>query len=143
MARHQGSSPTSILASVDQLAKAVVTSGHQLTLLTSEVKALREANEALSKRRRAKRTRLQDSGALTSEQASQLLVEKGIVEQERCNEGAQGVSSNRGRTSLRLCSVCRKTGHNARTCPEAVNVNISSDSDSVDSNIHVSLRSRD
>jgi hypothetical protein len=34
----------------------MVAVSHQLTLLTSEVKALREANNALSKRQRAKRT---------------------------------------------------------------------------------------
>jgi hypothetical protein len=74
VSKHQGSSPTPILASVDQLAKATVSINHRLTLLTGEIKALREANAALSKRRRAKRTRLQDSGPLTGEKASQLLV---------------------------------------------------------------------
>ena len=138
VAAHQGSSPTSILASVDQLAKAVVTNSHQLTFLIGEVKALREANEALSKRRRAKRTHLRDSGPLTGEQASQLLVENGVFEQEGYNEGAEEGSSKRRKTSTQLCSICRKTGHNARTCPEAVNVDSPSDSDSVDSNIHVS-----
>jgi hypothetical protein len=70
VARHQGSSPTPILNSIDQLAKATVAIGHQLTLLTSELNVVQEANEALSKRRRAKRTRLQDSGPLTSKEAS-------------------------------------------------------------------------
>ena len=58
VARHQGSSPTPILTSIDQLAKAVVANSHQLSLVAGEVKALRDANTALSKRRRAKRTRL-------------------------------------------------------------------------------------
>lgn len=35
--RHQGSSPTPILASIDQLAKATVAVSHQLTLLNGEV----------------------------------------------------------------------------------------------------------
>ena len=118
--QHQGSSPTPILTSVDQLTKATVGVNHHLTLLTGEVKALREANEALSKRRRAKRTRLQDSGPLTGKEASQLLVEKGVGEQEGCDKGAGEGSSKRRKTSARYCGICRKAGHNARTCPEDI-----------------------
>lgn len=125
--KHQGSSPTSILNSVDQLAKAAVAVGHQSTLLSSEIKVLREANEALSKRRRAKRTRLQDSGHLTGEEASQLLVEKGAVAQEGRDEGAGEGSSKRRKTSARHCGNCQKAGHNARTCTEAAAVDCPSD----------------
>ncbi len=125
--KHQGSSPTSILNSVDQLTKAAVAVGHQSTLLSSEIKVLREANEALSKRRRAKRTRLQDSGPLTGEEASQLLVEKGAVTQEGRDEGAGEGSSKRRKTSARHCGNCRKAGHNARTCTEAAAVDCPSD----------------
>ena len=53
---YQGSSPTPILNSVNQLTKALVANSYQLTLLSSEIKALRKANEVLSKWRRAKRT---------------------------------------------------------------------------------------
>jgi hypothetical protein len=131
--KHQGSSPTPILASIDQLAKATVGISHQLTLLTGEVKALREANEALSKRRRAKRTRLQDSGPLTGEKASQLLVEKGVVEEEGHDKGVEEGSSKRRKTGARLCGICRKAGHNARTCVEAEDIDGLSDSDVLDS----------
>ena len=95
---------------------------HQLTLLSGKIKALRKANEVLSKRWRAKRTRLQDSGPLTSEQASQLLVERGMVEQEGCDEGGGEGLQKRQKTGTRLCNICRKPGHNARICPEAVNI---------------------
>ena len=108
----------------------MISNSHQLTLLTSEVKALREANTVLSKRRRAKRTRLQDSGPLTGEQASQLLEKRGIVESEEGNEGAEEGLSKKRKTSARLCRVCRKTGHNSRTCPKAIDISSSSDSDS-------------
>jgi hypothetical protein len=100
--------------------------GHQLTLLSGEAKVLREANEAFSKRRRAKRTRLQDSGPLTSEDSSQILVEKGLVEQEGRDEGAGEGSSKRRKAGARHYGICQKAGHNARTCPEDIDASISS-----------------
>lgn len=129
VAKHQGSSPTPILAAVDQLAKATVAVNHQLTLLSSRLKTLEKANETLSKRRTAKRTRLQDAGPLTGEEASQLLVEKGVVEQEGRDEGAGEGSLKRRKTTARHCGICRKAGHNARTCPEDINTSSSSDSE--------------
>jgi hypothetical protein len=134
VARHQGSSPMPILNSIDQLAKATVAIGHQLTLLTSELNVVQEANEALSKRRRAKRTRLQDSGPLTGKEASQLLVEKGVIDQEGRDEGVGEGSLKRRKIGARLCGICRKTGHNARTCPEAADADSSLDSNSVELN---------
>jgi hypothetical protein len=55
IASHQNSSPTSMLAAVDQLTKGTIAVMHQVALLQSEVSSLRKANEALSKRRRAKK----------------------------------------------------------------------------------------
>ena len=123
-----------IINSIDQLAKATIAIGHQLTLLTSELKVVQEANDALSKRRRAKRTRLQDSGPLTGKEASQLLVEKGVIEQEGHDEGVGEGSLKRRKIGARLCGICRKTGHNARTCPEAADADSSLDSNSVELN---------
>jgi hypothetical protein len=133
VSKHQGSSPTPILTSVDQLAKATVSISHRLTLLTGEIKALREANEALPKRRGAKRTRLQDPGPLTGEEASQLLVERGVVKEKGRDGGAEGGPSKRHKTSARLCGICRKSGHNARTCSEAEDIDDSLNSDMLDS----------
>ena len=125
---HQRSSLIPILTSIDQLAKATVTISYRMTLLISEVRALQEANIALSKRRRAKRTRLQDSGPLTGKEAEQLLAEKGIVEQESCDESAREGSSKRRKTSVQHCNICHKAGHNARTCSEVIEIDYSSDS---------------
>ena len=97
IARHQGSSPTPILQAVDQLTKAVVVVNHTVTLMAGELKQTREANEILSKHRRTKRSRLQDSGPLSGLQASQLLEEKGLVEQERCNNDEKEGSLKRCR----------------------------------------------
>jgi hypothetical protein len=47
-----------MLVAVDQLTKGVTAMMHQVALLCVENASLRKANEALSKRRRAKRTRM-------------------------------------------------------------------------------------
>jgi len=65
IANHQNSSPTSMLAAVDQLTKGTMAVMHEVALLRSEVSSLCKANEAFSKRRRAKRTRVQLGGSLT------------------------------------------------------------------------------
>ena len=92
---------------------------YQVILLEAEVQTLQEANKALSKRRRAKQTRLQDGGAINGSQARAIMAEKGVAEEEgRVEEENEG-SSKRRRTGSQLCSICHKAGHNARTCPEA------------------------
>lgn len=52
-----------------QLAKGTDRLAYQMILIQEEVRSLREANIALSKRRRAKRTRIKDGGSLTIEDA--------------------------------------------------------------------------
>jgi len=92
---------------------------HQVALLRAEVSSLRTANEALSKRRRAKRTRIQLSGSLTVQDAQDLLDQKDVDEQimteERQNRGQGGGA----RTKAPRCSNCSRTGHNVRTCQNA------------------------
>jgi hypothetical protein len=73
IANHQNSSPTPMLVAVDQLTKGTMAVMHQVALLQAEVSSLRKANEALSKRRRAKRTRVQLGGSLTVQDAQGLL----------------------------------------------------------------------
>jgi hypothetical protein len=67
IARHQGSSPTPIFETVATLAKGIELLAHEMTLLSAEVYTLRKANEALSKLRRAKKTRVRQGGTLTIE----------------------------------------------------------------------------
>jgi hypothetical protein len=54
-----------MLAAVDRLAKGTMAVMHEVALLRTEVSALGKANEGLSKRRRAKRIRVQLGGSLT------------------------------------------------------------------------------
>ena len=130
--RHQSSSPTTILDSIDKLTKAIVSNSHQMTLMDDRIQSLEQANEVLSRRRRAKRTRLQDAGVLTGQDAANLLAERGVVEEERRDEGENGRSPKRRRSGGRLCGICRKPGHNARTCPDAEDIDRESDSDCIE-----------
>jgi translation initiation factor 2B subunit (eIF-2B alpha/beta/delta family) len=76
ISNHQGSSPTSMFSAIKQLAKGMELIAHQNALLQDEVRTLQQANQALAKRRRAKRTRVQAGGAITIEDAQVLLAAK-------------------------------------------------------------------
>ena len=56
--RHQSSSPESILGALKSLSKGTKAIMHENALLRAENRDLRQVNEILSRRRRAKRTRL-------------------------------------------------------------------------------------
>jgi hypothetical protein len=95
---------------------------HENALLRSEVHDLRQANEILSRRRMAKRSRLQKRVVMTvgegREATDQMDVDAQVGgESSRC--GGQGRSAQ---TKERRCGSCGKTGHNARTCQIVVAV---------------------
>ena len=118
-----------MLTAVDQLTKGTIAMIHQVALLRSENAALRKANKALSKRRRAKRTRVQLGGSLTVQGAQEELGQRdvggeGVQEMQPEGGGAGGV-----RTKVRCCGVCGKPGHNARTCQEVAEASDSAVSD--------------
>ena len=120
-----------MLAAVDQLTKGTMAVMHEVALLRSEVSSLRKANEALSKHRRAKRTRVQLGGSLTVQGAQEALGQ-GAVGEEGVQETQPGGGSAGGvRTKVRCCGVCGKPGHNARTCQEAAESSDSAVSDAI------------
>jgi hypothetical protein len=119
IANHQNSSPTSMLHAVDQFAKGTKAIMHRLALLEADNAKLRKANEALSKRRRAKRTRVQLGGSLTMQDAEDLLVQKDVDEQVLQENQRRSGRARGARTKAPCCGVCRKPGHNARSCQEA------------------------
>ena len=126
---HQDSSPASMLAAVNQLAKGTTAVMHQVALLQSEVSSLRKANKALSKRRRAKKTRMQLGGSLTVEEAQDLLDQRAVVGGPVQETQPDGSGTGGTRTKVRRCGVCGKPGHNARTCQEAAEASNSAVSD--------------
>jgi hypothetical protein len=116
IACHQNSSPTSIYEAVDQFAKGALKIMYQLALLKAENQTLRQANEVLSKRRRAKRTRLQQGGSLTQQEAQDLQDKRDVARQVEQETKASSGRKPRDETRARRCGNCGETGHNARTC---------------------------
>jgi hypothetical protein len=70
---YQGSSLTQVIDAVDQFTKGSVAIIHEVALLRSRITELEEANERLSKRRKAKKTRLQKGGSLSVQEAEDLV----------------------------------------------------------------------
>jgi hypothetical protein len=127
--RHHSSSLESILEALQSLTKSVMRQMHKTALLEAEVKELREANATHSRKKRAKRTRLQDSGKMTIEtgqsQIDQIDVDTQVVA-ESSRSGGRGRSVGPG---VRHCRTCGKAGHNARTCQEVIRVTKNEGSD--------------
>jgi hypothetical protein len=92
---------------------------HRVALLEAEVSTLRKANKGLSKRRRAKKTRVRLRGSLTVQAAEDLLDQRALDEQILQENRRSGSRVGVAGTKARCCSVCGKPGHNARTCQEA------------------------
>ena len=105
---------------MDQFAKGITAIMHQVTLLCTEVLLLQRLNEALSKRKRAKRTRLQDGGSLTIREASGLLDQKAVDAQLIEENRRGGVRMRGGLRKAPRCGMCGKPGHNSQTCREAI-----------------------
>ena len=129
ISHHQDSSPTSILNAVDILAKGTTRIMHKMDLMKAEIHDLRAANEALSKRRRAKKTRLRKGGSLSileaQELGDQMEVEVQLKEETRIRAGRRP----RTETRARRCGNCGKAGHNARSCQIVVEMSEEDDSE--------------
>ena len=102
---------------------------HELVLLRAELKDLRAANEVLSKRRRAKKTRLRAGGSLSIQEAEDLIAEKDVGEQLIEEMTRSGRRTEGAPICVRRCGVCGETGHNARTCQIVVEASEEEDSE--------------
>jgi hypothetical protein len=101
-----------------------------MTLLLAEVRILRAANEALSKRRRAKKTRVRQGGALTIEDVQDIIAQKDIDEQVRRDVRTERSNREEGQPSKRRYRTCGKAGHKTRTCQEDIDMSSLSNSES-------------
>ncbi|TVY62375.1 hypothetical protein Focb16_v004072 [Fusarium oxysporum f. sp. cubense] len=102
--RHQSSSPESILEALKSLSKGTKAVMYEMALMRAEIQDLRQANEILSRRRRAKRTRLQNRGKMTIEEGRDLTDQIDIDTQvvaELSKSGGQGVTTQHILTHVR------------------------------------------
>jgi hypothetical protein len=129
VASHQNSSPTSIYHAIDQIAKGTSGMMHQVALLKAEVTALREANKVLSKRRRARKTRLCQGGSLTLQEGQDLQDQIDVIQQVKRETQAGSGRKPRTEVCARRCGNCGETGHNARTCQNDVETSREDDSE--------------
>ena len=102
---------------------------HQLALLKAENQILRQGIEDLSKRRRAKKTRLRQGGSLSQQEAQELQDDRDIAQQVKQETQASSGRKPREETRGRSCSNCHKTGHNARTCRNIIETSEGEDSE--------------
>ncbi|EDN95836.1 hypothetical protein SS1G_12041 [Sclerotinia sclerotiorum 1980 UF-70] len=105
ISRHQSSSPTPIFETVLALAKGTERLAHENTLLSAENRTLRKANEALSKRRRAKKIQLRQGGVLTGQEALDILSQQEVDVQIQRDERQKRGNSNGEASSSRCCST--------------------------------------
>src|SRR6478609_9261687 len=120
---HKSSSPESIIEALKSSTKATKAALHRLALVEARLKDLEQANKILSRRRRAKRTRLQKGGAMTVQEASQVIDQLDVDAQVVAESSRNGARGRSERPGGRRCGVCGKAGHNARTCQEEIEVN--------------------
>ena len=102
---------------------------HKMDLMEAEIHELRAANEALSKRRRAKKTRLRKGGSLSIQEAQELGDQMEVevqLKEETCNGAGRRL---RTETRARRCGNCGKAGHNARSCQIVVEMSEEGDSE--------------
>jgi hypothetical protein len=102
------------------LAKGTSRVMHQLALLKAEIHSLRAANEALSKRWRAKKQRLRQGGSLSIQNAQDLQGQREVEVQVKEETQAGSGRKPRTETRTRRCGNCGEPGHNARTCQMVV-----------------------
>jgi hypothetical protein len=127
--RHQSSSPESILEALKSFSKGTKAVMHEMALLRAELQDVRQANETLSRRRRAKRTRLQKGGAMTVEEGRRAIDQVDGGTQVVAESSRGGVQEGSARAKERRCGTCGKTGHNARRCQIVVAVSEGEHSD--------------
>lgn len=118
ISRHQSSFPTPIFEAVKSLAKGMDGMAHKVTFIEAELRSFREANEALSKRRRAKKTRIRQEGSAIVGEIQALIKQKNVDGQVQQEERENRGRNNGMPAAVRRCGNCGKSGHNARTCQE-------------------------
>jgi hypothetical protein len=123
IANHMSSSPESIIEAVKHFEKVTSVLIHKIVLLEDRLQQVEQENRTVGRRRRGKRNRVQKGGPSTVAEASQA-IDQMDVDTQVAAEFSRGGSQRRSQgLKVRQCNICGKTGHTARTCQEAIEVN--------------------
>ncbi|KAH6497936.1 hypothetical protein HBI58_041530 [Parastagonospora nodorum] len=120
--RHVDSSPTSIVEAFEKVSKGAAIIAHKLVLAQKEIAELRAANKAATRRKSHKRKRVQEEETLTVEDGLRQTTLKEFGARSDRKKAKKQVRAGAGEPSQRRCRRYNKTGHNARTCKKAVEV---------------------
>jgi hypothetical protein len=120
--RHIGSLPTSIVEAFEKVSKGAAIIAHKLMLAQQEIAELKAANEAATQRKSYKRKRVQAEGTLIVEDGACLAALKEFGVRSNSQKPKMRVRAEGGEPTQRRCRQCNQTGHNARTCKQAVEV---------------------
>jgi hypothetical protein len=120
--KHVDSSPTSMVEAFEKVSKGAAIIAHKLVLAQKEIAELRAANEAATQRRSHKRKRIQAEGTLIVEDGARLTALKEFRARSDGKKPKTRVRAETGELSQRRCGRCNQTGHNARTCKQAAEV---------------------
>jgi hypothetical protein len=120
--RHVDSSPTSIVEAFKKVSKGAAIIAHKLVLAQKEIAELRAANEAATRRRSHKRKRIQAEGTSTVKDRAHLAALKEVGARSDGKKLKTRVRAEAGKPSQRWCGRSKQTGHNARTCKQAAEV---------------------
>jgi hypothetical protein len=124
MQRYIDSSPTSMVAAFEKVSKGAAIIAHKLALALKENAELKAANEAATKRKSYKRKRVQAEGTLIVEDGARLTALKEFGARSDGKKSKKVVGAEVGEPSQRRCTVCKKPGHNARTCDYVAEVDL-------------------
>jgi hypothetical protein len=120
--RYVDSSPTSIVEAFEKVLKGAAIIAHKLVLAQKEIVELRAANKAATRRRSHKRKQVQAEGTLIVKDGARLTALKEFGARSDGKKPKKRVRAEGGEPTQRRCRQCNKTGHNARTCKQAVEV---------------------
>ena len=109
------------LEALKSLAKGTKAIMHEYALVEAEAQDLRQANEILNRRRRAKRTRLLKRRVIKVEKGRQVIAQLDVDVQIAVGSLRSGGQGRSARPRERHCGVCGNLGHNARTCQVVIN----------------------
>jgi hypothetical protein len=115
--RHQNSSPTAIIESLDRLARGAQSLANYATLVKAQVADLEAANQALAARKRRSKRRIQKEGTLTRAEGNNLIAQTQVnsqIEHEINQTRSQRAADTRRQYT---CSGCGELGHRINQCP--------------------------